>query len=160
GVLRGLGAGGRRSCHRARWRLRGPGLRSAVRCRRRRPSLESRCRVARTARSGGRRRGTGPVPRLSEQELRELSSRAERRAGLARGVLRLGAGGPGPATPVELGLGVEVGEEGLEAGQLGPHLVSEAVVDLDGLGQDLALALRRTAGPELPTQLTEAALGG
>src|SRR5438128_1396233 len=64
----------------------------------------------------------------------------------------------GPAA-VEAGLGVEVGEEGLEAGELGPHLRAQTVVDLDGLGDDLALPMGRPAGAELLAQLLEAVLG-
>src|SRR5204862_1994037 len=61
---------------------------------------------------------------------------------------------------VELGSRVQIGEERLEAGLLGPHLRAEAVVDLDGLGDDLPLALGRAPGPELLAQFVETVLGG
>src|SRR5437764_10056511 len=66
--------------------------------------------------------------------------------------------GAGPAA-VEGGLGVEVGEEGLEAGELVAHLGPQAVVDPDGLGDDLTLALGRAPGAELLAQLAESVLG-
>src|SRR5205807_1071940 len=70
----------------------------------------------------------------------------------------LAPGALGPA-PVQRGAGVEVGEERLEAGELGPHVVPEAIVDLDRLGHELLLAPWGAPAAELGAQGVQAVLG-
>src|SRR3954468_22048904 len=77
--------------------------------------------------------------------------------GMVRSLGTLGL--PCPAS-VEGGAGVEIGEEGLEAGKLGLHVLAQLVVDLDGLGDQLLLTLERTAGTNLGPQFSEPCLGG